>query len=102
MKRLQAVFNIQISQRGCPVRRKSTNHLGSVETTATAYSHTRKPLMGRHTHTAQGKPAVTEVTARTYDGWGRPVAVGTIPPTDELNRVDYCGNMVYESRGRSF
>ena len=23
-------------------------------------------------------------------------AVGTIPSTDELNRVDYCGNMVYD------
>ena len=54
------------------MRRSSTSHLGGVETTATAYSHTGKPLMERHTHTAQGKPAVTEVTARTYDGWDRP------------------------------
>ena len=23
-------------------------------------------------------------------------AVGTIPSTDELSRVDYCGNMVYD------
>ena len=58
MKRLQAVFNIQISQRGCPVSRKSTNHLS-------------------------GGTAGTD-------------AVGTIPSTDELSRVDYCGNMVYD------
>ena len=30
-----------------------------VETTATAYSHTGKPIMERHMHTAQGKPSVT-------------------------------------------
>ena len=58
MKRLQAVFNIQISQRGCPVRRKSTNHLSG--------------------------------------GTAGMDAVGTIPSTDELSRVDYCGNMVYD------
>ena len=75
MKRLHAVFYIQTSLRGRTVRRSSTNHLGGVETTATAYSHTGKPLMERHTHTAQGKPAVTEVTARTYDGWDRPLTV---------------------------
>ena len=61
--------------RGRTVRRSSTNHLGGVETTATAYSHTGKPIMERHTHTAQGKPSVTEVTSRTYDGWDRPVTV---------------------------
>ena len=59
MKRPQAVFSIQTSPRGRTVRRSSTNHLGGVETTATAYSHTGKPLMERHTHTAQGKPSVT-------------------------------------------
>ncbi len=62
MKRLQAVFNIQISQRGCPVRRKSTNHLSG--------------------------------------GTAGMDAVGTIPSTDELSRMDYCGNMVYD-RGES-
>ena len=58
MKRLQAVFPIQTSQRGRTVRRSSTNHLG-------------------------GGTAGTD-------------AVGTIPSTDELSRVDYCGNMVYD------
>ena len=58
MKRLLVSFYIQTSLRGCPVRRKSTNHLS-------------------------GGTAVTD-------------AVETVPSTDELSRVDYCGNMVYD------
>ncbi len=58
MKRLLVSFYIQTSLRGCPVRRKSTNHLS-------------------------GGTAGTDT-------------VGTIPSTDELSRVDYCGNVVYD------
>jgi hypothetical protein len=38
MKRQQAVFSIQTSLRGCPVRRKSTNHLSGVETASYTYN----------------------------------------------------------------
>ena len=48
-----------------------------------------QPGLGPLTPADTGEPILGEETAGTD-------AVGTIPSTDELNRMDYCGNVVYD------
>ena len=43
------------------------NLLGGHDVTTTVYTFTGKPAVVSHTHTASGKPEVTEVTTYTYD-----------------------------------
>ena len=43
------------------------NLLGGHDVTSTVYTFTGKPAVVSHTHTASGKPEVTEVTTYTYD-----------------------------------
>ncbi len=44
----------------------------------------------------RGRTVSRSSTNRLSGGTARTDAVGTIPSTDELNRVDYCGNVVYD------
>ncbi|MDC6279003.1 hypothetical protein H6B16_000380 [Caecibacteroides pullorum] len=44
-----------------------SNLLGGHDVTSTVYTFTGKPAVVSHTHTASGKPTLTEVTEYTYD-----------------------------------
>ena len=44
----------------------------------------------------RGRTVSRSSTSHLGGGTAGTDAVGTIPSTDELSRVDYCGNMVYD------
>lgn len=53
--------------RGRVTQAVQSNLLGGHDVTSTVYTFTGKPAVVSHTHTAGGKPTLTEVTEYTYD-----------------------------------
>ncbi|MBV8040947.1 RHS repeat-associated core domain-containing protein, partial [Bacteroides sp. AN502] len=53
--------------RGRVTQAVQSNLLGGHDVTHTVYTFTGKPAVVSHTHTASGKPTLTEVTTYTYD-----------------------------------
>ena len=83
--------------RGREIKRMQNNLLGGYETTQTTYTHTDKPSVVTHTHTASGKTTRTEVTTYSYDEKDR---VATVTHKLGTNTAVTLVSYTYDSFGR--
>ena len=83
--------------RGREIKRVQNNLLGGYETTQTTYTHTDKPSVVTHTHTASGETTRTEVTTYSYDEKDR---VATVTHKLGTNTAVTLVSYAYDNFGR--